>query len=242
MNRWHIAAILVAALLLVGGAGAVKPEKGPVDKVVFVQHKDPSSKNIQSVGSPGTFKLWGPRWNAGSFPVTYTVHSVIPITSANPSPPGAPAVAAELQKAFAAWDDPVTSQVLFVPGTAEDSTPGDNLKNDVYFAPIDDPGIIAVTTVWYYQYSREIVQADIMMNTNMRWGIDTDGEGAAPLVGAFDIRNIATHEVGHVCGLADLYKTVSRDLTMYGYGSEGEVKKISLTDGDIAGVRYLYGA
>ena len=48
------------------------------------------------------------------------------------------------------------------------------------------------------------------------------------LPGAFDVRNIATHEIGHFCGLADLYKGGSRELTMYGYGaSKSSIREIA---------------
>jgi hypothetical protein len=116
-------------------------------------------------------------------------------------------------------------------------------KNDIYFAPLASDNAIAMTTVWYYTSTKEIVEADIQMNTNMRWGIDADGEGKKfTLTNAYDIRNIATHEIGHVCGLADLYTGRSSELTMYGYGALGEVKKDSLGAGDIAGLVKLYGA
>ena len=81
------------------------------------------------------------------------------------------------------------------------------------------------------------------MNTKMPVG-DRRGWGGneARPHGAYDVRNIATHEVGHVCGLADLYTARSSEQTMYGYGGIGEVKKDSLASGDIAGLQKLYGA
>jgi hypothetical protein len=100
-----------------------------------------------------------------------------------------------------------------------------------------------MTTVWYYTATKEIAEADVQMNTRMRWGIDSNGEvNGYTLTNAYDVRNIATHEVGHVCGLADLYTPRSSLLTMYGYGGIGEVKKDSLELGDIAGLLKLYGA
>jgi hypothetical protein len=56
-----------------------------------------------------------------------------------------------------------------------------------------------------------------------------------------DIRNIATHEVGHTLVLEDPYQNQFAQTTMYGYSTEVEVKKISLEAGDIAGVKALYG-
>jgi len=51
------------------------------------------------------------------------------------------------------------------------------------------------------------------------------------------VQDIATHEFGHWVGLDDLYLSLDRDLTMYGYGAGGELKKRTLGTGDITGVR-----
>ena len=55
-----------------------------------------------------------------------------------------------------------------------------------------------------------------------------------------DFDNIATHELGHSVGMADLYTNGCSEQTMYGYATYGETKKRSLEDGDINGVRKLY--
>lgn len=236
VKPWCAALVVIAALLLVGGAGAVKPEKGPIDRVVFVHYKDGAVKTSSAPLQTDAYKLWGMQWNTGSLPATFSLYPGNPYVSDNA------AVAASLENAFAAWDGR-TSRAMFRFTSSTSPPARADGKNDVYFAPVQDAGVIAVTEVWYYVESKEIVEADITMNTNMRWGIDRDGEGKRyTLRYAYDIRNIATHEAGHVCGLADLYTYQHRDLTMYGYGSEGEVRKISLASGDIAGLRYLYGA
>lgn len=237
MKSWYIPLVLIAALLLVGGAGAVKPDRGPVEKAVFVHYRDAGARPAQGGSSSSMFELWGYTWNSQNLPITFNVDP------ANPYVSDLGAVTANLKASFTAWDAK-TSRALFRFGQTVSSPAEANGKNDIYFTPIDLDGVIAMTTVWYYDDgSGEIVEADIQMNTNMRWGIDADGEGKkAVLRGAYDIRNIATHEVGHVCGLADLYDPVTREMTMYGYGGEGEVKKISLAAGDVAGLRTVYGA
>ena len=233
MNAWRIAAILIAVLLLVGAAGAVKPVRGPMDKVIFVHYKDAAVKPSPAPDQTTGFKLMGMKW--ASFPVTYHV---------DPAGSGlvSDAVHAEFSKAFDAWDS-VSEGVVFIRG--EPMTPGAaDGKNDVSFALLPETNVIAVTTVWYYTISKEIAEADIQMNTRMPWGIDADGEGGGSISprSAYDVRNIATHEIGHVCGLADLYTSRSRELTMYGYGAKEEVKKDSLAAGDKAGLVKLYGA
>jgi len=58
--------------------------------------------------------------------------------------------------------------------------------------------------------------------------------------GAYDIQNIMTHENGHWLGLNDLYSATDKDLTMYGYGMTGELKKDTLGLGDILGINTIY--
>lgn len=241
MKRWCIAVVLIAAFLCVSAAGAVKPDKGPVDKIVLVHYKDAPAKPSTGGGdSAAMFKLMGVKWDTANFPVTYHVNA----TGSGLDPN---AVGTEMMEAFNEWDK-ASGQVAFTSDVS--SNPDDpvvpgkaNSKNDVTFARLDSANAIAVTTVWYYTVSKEIVEADIQMNTRMRWGIDSNDEASGnTLTNAYDVRNIATHEIGHVCGLADLYTARSSQLTMYGYGGIGEVKKDSLEAGDIAGLQKLYGA
>jgi predicted Zn-dependent protease len=56
-----------------------------------------------------------------------------------------------------------------------------------------------------------------------------------------DLQNIATHELGHAVGMADIYTTSSQEVTMYGYSTEGETKKRSLETPDIIGLEKMYG-
>ena len=57
MKRWCIAVVLIAALLLVGAAGAVKPVKEPVDKVVLIHYKDGVAAKPAPVLNAASFKL-----------------------------------------------------------------------------------------------------------------------------------------------------------------------------------------
>ena len=110
--------------------------------------------------------------------------------------------------------------------------------------------IIAGTWIWYNDKDNngmddgdEILETDIVFNKSMRWGIDADGEGTAfKLKNAYDVANIGTHEVGHVVGLDDFYDTIYSEITMYGYSSKAETKKISLEIGDRNGTVALYGS
>ena len=153
----------------------------------------------------------------------------------------------EVSTAFDAWDD-VTAADLFLDAVAT-TVSGIKLdtQNTVSWVKIVPRNIIAMVSIWYEDDSNPltldpVVEFDMVFNALLKWGIDTDGEGEEhELDNAFDVLNIATHEVGHVAGLADLYEEQYRQLTMYGYGGLTETLKISLEVGDIAGVQEIYG-
>lgn len=107
--------------------------------------------------------------------------------------------------------------------------------NSVTFADFDNPRAIAVACTWYNRFTYEIVESDVVFNTEFTWG------NASTNPDVMDLQNIATHEFGHSAGLLDIYTPELNYLTMYGYGTEGETKKRTLAPGDIAGIHAIYG-
>lgn len=112
-------------------------------------------------------------------------------------------------------------------------------RNELVFGDYSEQGVIAVTVVWGYfsgpPRQREIIEFDVLFDTDFTWG---DATLNSQLM---DLQNIATHEIGHGAGLADLYKDSASEETMYGYSENGEIKKRDLYYGDIAGIQELYG-
>jgi len=108
-------------------------------------------------------------------------------------------------------------------------------KNAIDFGNYSTIGVIAVTTVWYNPATKAIVEFDVMFDTDWTWGDATSD------VTKMDLQNIATHELGHGVGLADVYDTVCQEVTMYGYSNYGETQKKTLETPDITGLRKLYG-
>lgn len=110
--------------------------------------------------------------------------------------------------------------------------------NEVYFADVSSLGAIAVTIVWGVfsgpPFARELVEWDQVYDD-----FDFDWSSSGEL-GKMDFENIATHELGHSIGLADLYDLACMEETMYGYADNGEVKKRDLNSGDIQGTNKLY--
>ncbi len=211
---------------------------GHYERLVLVHHaKPPWAGKPDKEEKPkdyDAYDLLGVKWVVPAGGIPYVI-----------DPDHAPTGSIEqIDFAYDAWDD-VTSVELFAEPTVDSevspSTDSPDFINTVSWRFIVPPRIIAVTYIWYNPDTMEIVDCDVIMNTKKDWGIDTDGElDGFILEDAFDVRNIVTHEAGHVVGLGDLYDEIYSELTMYGYGEEGETKKISLENGDILGTQELY--
>ena len=139
-----------------------------------------------------------------------------------------------------AWDSAtsaelVSAYVVSYEASVSDESIVPDGANELVFGNLGDSRIIAQCTYWYNPYTKELVDFDIVFNTQWTWG----DAGSNPSL--MDLQNIATHELGHGFGLADLYQRKMSELTMYGYATEGETKKRTLESGDIAGIKALYG-
>lgn len=120
---------------------------------------------------------------------------------------------------------------------ADTSSP-DN-QNEVYFADISEPGVIAVTIVWGIFggpiQNRQLVEWDqVYDDVTFDWSAQATG-----VSGKMDFDNIVTHELGHSLGMGDLYNSCV-DETMYGFSSNAEIQKRDLNSGDIIGINALY--
>jgi len=129
------------------------------------------------------------------------------------------------------WDRETGAQVFSYKGTTSRSAGRYDGYNVVSWGAYR-AGVIAVTYIWYS--GDRIIETDTRMNTLFKWSLS--GEA-----GKMDVQDIMTHELGHWCGLADLYSDVDYWLTMYGYASYGETYKRTLGLGDINGLEAVYG-
>jgi hypothetical protein len=106
---------------------------------------------------------------------------------------------------------------------------------------------LGVTYTMYYPSSGEVVEVDTIMNQKFPWNwVDQqnlpEGKSNCAYMDSYDAQDILTHELGHWMGLNDHYTSDYVNNTMYGFGSKGEMKKNTLTAGDIAGIANIYGA
>jgi len=203
---------------------AGKPDKGPIEKKVFIHRVKPDKPDKPPKPS-GRGKEWykysGIHWVSGDLPVIYVVDDGLDF--------------GVIVKSFETWDDE-TSTELFFEGVQGEVTAGflDD-TNALSYGDYYSAGVIAVTYIWYYPDTGEIVEVDTLFDTDYTWGDATFD----PTV--MDLQNIATHEFGHWLVLDDLYNRPARKQTMYGYSTYGETIKRTLESGDIAGIQEIYG-
>ncbi len=170
---------------------------------------------------PACYKLMGPKWPNTP---TYVAQSQDLLDIATIS--------------IGTWNDETGFDLLG--GGIVDEFAGFNdeqdYKNSYSMGNYPLSGVIAVCRTWYDSYTNEIVEYDIMFDTDFAWGDATTS--GTPVM---DLQNIATHEIGHGLGLSDLYQRPCVEQTMFGYSSYGDTEKRTLESGDIAGIQALYG-
>lgn len=211
------------------------PEKSPVidnnwglERVDFIHYAKP-----QAGGKPPAagkcYKLLGVKWKA--LPVNYVINP--------PNPQVLPEVfvTSAVSTSAETWDSS-TSAELFNNEYAINYSAQygvQNYQNAISFGDYLDNNVIAVTSVWYTPVGKQIVEFDMLFNTRFVWG------NASVDNTTMDLQNIATHELGHAAGLADIYSTTCKAVTMYGYSTEGETNKRTLEQPDITGLQEMYG-
>lgn len=97
---------------------------------------------------------------------------------------------------------------------------------------------LAVTYTWYYS-SGLAAETDTIFNHKFPWYWSAANYMCTD-ANSYDAQDILTHEIGHWMGLDDAYTQPFVENTMFGYGSRGEVKKDTLTSGDIQGIQAIY--
>ncbi len=146
-----------------------------------------------------------------------------------------------INSAFDTWEATALGNKFTYAGTTDVATVALDGTNAVFFAPLSN-GTIAAAYVWYYLFSKEVAHFDIVFNSNYDWD-NLSGDGDCVESSAFDVQDIATHEVGHVVGVAHTSPNGANNAqSMYPYGQAGEIYKRTLASGDIAGANEKYGS
>ncbi len=122
--------------------------------------------------------------------------------------------------------------------TKTQTNAGDNDGENIIVKGDLASNIIGVTSFWYNPGTKEVVDADMVLNfVDFDWSTNAPGTSLK-----MDVQNIVTHELGHFLVLDDLSSPKTFDLTMYGFSDTGEIKSRTTGFGDELGVAELYAS
>ena len=209
--------------------------KQPIDRGVFVDYAKPQKGGgtLTPTDASTTYKYQGVHWSNPN--VTYRVDQ----TSSGLDP--ATALTA-VQAGFDTWENelnpfnlPDASIIDYTYDSSSVSYSGGPYldgENSVSWGTTPS-NAIAVTYYWYYRGSKQLVEFDMVLSKALPWSTTRAST-------AYDVHNIVAHEAGHTLVLLDLYNNRDSELTMYGYGAKGEIKKRTLGLGDMLGVEKIY--
>ena len=179
---------------------------------------------LWSLAGPQAYALLGPKWATRQVP--YYI---------NPSNNDVSSDAAEaaIQQGAAAWSLQSRADFLFTyMGRTSNATLANNGRNEVFFRNTSNGGLVA-ETYWWADSGGRMIDADIIFYD----GAYTFFTGTTGCSGGLYIEEFATHEFGHVLGLA--HSSVST-ATMYPTGSWCSNDWRYLDPDDLAGVEALY--
>jgi len=242
-----LASALVASSMLIPSSDKAKenakaPEKSPMitetesgewelDRVDFIHYAKPDNpgKPIKPPKQETCYKLLGVKWN--SLPVNYIINP------SNPDNLSEQFVVSAISTSAQTWDDSTSVNLFNKPIIDYNAQYGiQNFENAIVFGDYPQDNVIGVTSIWYTRKGKQIIEFDMILDTDFTWGDATINPSV------MDLQNIATHELGHGVGMGDIYSDACSEVTMYGYSDYGETKKRNLEQADITGLQKMYGA
>lgn len=220
--------------------GTYDDREYPGVKVRVFVHREKSLKVtppppaiICSDDPPSTSIIGKGAWKLSS-PWTYSLNP-----STVPSSVGFSNLATIAKNGFDDWSSATGGKVVFSrsPDTTVTRQAYDG-KNIIAWGRLSGSAL-GITYTRYYSSTGQTIDVDTILNSRYSWKWANSNICADNA--AYDAEDILTHEQGHWLGLIDEYDAVKfSNATMYGYGVKGEVKKITLTTGDINGASAIY--
>lgn len=203
-----------------------KPTPTPTPPPLTCNLEDPNSNSIveQTVWHL-SFGNWVYNLNPGSVPKSV----------------GSENLAFMSEDAFNRWSGAIRREVTFVKGLNTSATRQSYDGQNIITWGRASAGALAITYIWYYPSTGVVAEVDTIMNKLYPWGwTPYDSHNLCAATDSYDAQDILTHELGHWVGLNDHYTAEYENNTMYGYGATAEVKKDTLTTGDITGATAIY--
>jgi len=246
-----VAVLMVFTVFLVITPAVAAPNdnasnKGPpeLEKIVFIHYYKPSHASDPNCNAPcegndnnKTFRLinGGIKW--ANLPIDYLINTDQFSNSEETA----------IKNSADTWDDALdemSSSSINLFGDNPSSTTktqdqaGDNDGENIIVKGDLASNIIGVTSFWYNTGTKEVVDADMVLNfVDFDWSTNAQG---TPL--RMDVQNIVTHELGHYLVLDDLSSRKTLGLTMHGFSDTGEIKNRTTGLGDELGVAELYAS
>lgn len=222
IDSWTDTSIVCEVPVAIVNGYPASPGSGPVVVTTAAGAASPGYNLAISFGN-GTYR-WAARYSvAPTTRVSYRVN------------PGGVALAESLVDVAAdVWNN-AGANFGFVDGGTTTLKPGTanfDGYNDIGFAGGLPDGVIAQASYGWVNGSN-LTECHVVFSTAFPWG---DGSGST-----MDIESIAMHEIGHWLCLRDLYGSGDTSKVMYGFASNGLVRR-TLTAGDVAGINWIYGA
>ncbi len=222
----------VIAIVVLAKVSENRSSKEPLEKIEFIHWKKDFEKPAKAK-EPKCYKfLTGSKIRWKTLPVSYVIN---PTNSQNLEEDF---IKSAIFNSTEIWDANTSKELMnnYIIIDEKATYGVQDYVNAISFGDYPTEGVIAVTTLWYNPATREIVEFDIMFDTDWTWG------DAGQNSNVMDLQNIATHEFGHAIGLGDVYNSACSEVTMYGYSEYGETRKRTLEIPDITGLQTLYGA
>lgn len=206
--------------------------QGRVAQLVAIYHDNPVRQNAPpnagancSNDGPATGKYTLVGWQAELTTFHY---------NASTTPAGLANQTSVMQAAFNAWPSPAPRVNVVGDGTGTREKA--NRTGEIMFGRTGSS--LATTYTWLWNDG--LVESDVVFNKGYTWvNFGSEGDGCYENAGnVYDVRNIATHEFGHVHGLG--HPSGARYETMYAYGYSGETLKWTPASGDTNGIQANY--
>ncbi len=203
---------------------------------VFVHKvKNHDAQALLTCDDPGSTASVG--WAGWKLPAGSWTYRLNP--SSVPSSVGGANLSTIAAAGFSAWQG-AQNKVTFTAGPTTTKVRSSYDGQNIIAWGRTSGSALGVTYVRYYTSTRLVVDVDTIMNNKFAWSWNGGSSTTCGNPNTYDAQNILVHEQGHWLGLDDFYTAGFVNNTMYGYGSKGETKKISLTSGDIFGVAAIY--